>query len=117
MVSFLGQQCYETKSDFQRSCSIVHNGVVDGGRCFFLRGQVLGYSPFNWTEAWAECARRGGTMAQIHTSHEFAAVSAYLAVSWNLYDLHMHHMPPFSDLIFQSEQTYFNSSQPRSYLD
>lgn len=70
-VSPINDQCYSI-SDFASRCTSVHNGVMNGARCFFLLQTKV-----NWTDAWSLCASNGGTLAQIHTQGEFTAVVNY----------------------------------------
>lgn len=70
-----------SQTDFVNECTTVYNGVVDGGRCFFLNGTGKPYPTATWYDAWTLCGSKGGTMAQIHTSREFSAIQAYLTVS------------------------------------
>jgi hypothetical protein len=59
-----------TKIQFEIFCATARNGVVNGGRCFFLGGKKD-----TWAEGWKQCEQRGGTMAQIHTMGEFLTLT------------------------------------------
>lgn len=80
-ILILGQKCYPSQTDFTNECKNVYDGVVNGGRCFYLTKQRPTYPIATWDGAWPLCASQNGTMAQIHTSNEHAAIKAYLKVS------------------------------------
>lgn len=67
-----GQQCFQTADEFETYCKTTYNGTTNGGRCFFLLPSL-----YNWTDAWIGCGNLGGTLAQIHTSNEFAEMINY----------------------------------------
>jgi len=55
-------------------CKSVYNGVNSVVRCYFLEDKIT-----MWPEAWKTCESHGATLAQIHSTNEFGAISQYLS--------------------------------------
>lgn len=68
-------QCYNTNVEFANACQTAYRGVQNGARCFFLPPGTV-----DWADAFTQCASYGGTLASIHSSSEWGAITTYLQV-------------------------------------
>jgi len=69
-----GGICAQAQYDFQQACIAIHNGVPDGGRCFYSPKDTA----VNWYDSWMICMRRGGTLAPVLTGSEMKKISTTL---------------------------------------
>jgi len=69
-----GGICGQAQYDFQQACIAIHDGVPDGGRCFYVPKDIT----ITWSDAWRTCMRRGGTLAPVLTGSELKKISTTL---------------------------------------
>lgn len=68
--------CYPPGFNFTTYCKNTLGGIQNGARCFFIANQST-----SWDAAWDVCASYGGTLAQIHTTNEYKAITVDWPVS------------------------------------